>query len=87
MNRGGLPIAAGKLVHHLALGDLDVSDRNGKSEILDKEFDRRLAETDLADERVIAAVAALRRIGEPEQETFVAARQILQPSVAPGGKR
>ena len=58
----------------------------GKAEIVDEHLDRGLAESDLADERMGAAVAALGRVGETEEETLVAARQILQPGVARGGK-
>ena len=68
-------VAAGELVDHLAFGERNVAERNGKAEILDEQLDLDLAEADLADERMVAAVAALRRIGEAEQEALVAARQ------------
>ena len=45
---------------------------------------RHLADADFADEGMRAAIAALRRIAEREQEALVAARQRLQPHVALG---
>ena len=62
------------------------AERNRKAELGDEHLDLDLAEADLADERMVAAIAALGRIAEPEQESFVAARQRLQPRVASGGK-
>ena len=78
--------AAGELVDHLAFGDGDRPERNGEAELGDEHFDLDLAEADLADERMVAAVAALGRIAEPEQKALVAARQRLQPRVAGGGE-
>ena len=64
----------------------DRSERRGEAELGDEHLDLDLAEADFADERMVAAVAALGRIAEPEQEALVAARQRLQPRVARGGK-
>ena len=84
MNRGGSVVAADELVDHLTFGDANVAERNRKAEFLDEEFHLRLAEADFADEGMIAAIAALRRIGEAKQKALVAARQRLQPRLAPG---
>ena len=59
----------------------------GEAELLgDIELDLDLADADLAGEGMGAAVAALRRIAERQQEALVAARQRLQAQVAVGGK-
>ena len=79
-------VAAGELVDHLAFGDGNLAERNGEAEVFDEQLDLDLAEADFADERMGAAVAPLGRIGEPEQEAFIAARQILQPRVAGRGE-
>ena len=50
------------------------------------ELDLDLAEPDLARERMGAAVAALRRVAEREQEALVAAGEVLQAQVALGRK-
>src|SRR5271165_7437104 len=55
-------VAAGKLVDHLAFGHADIAEGHGKAEILDEKLDLDLAETYFADERMGAAVPALRRI-------------------------
>src|SRR3984957_8092988 len=78
-------VATGELIDHLAFGDGNLAERNCEGEVFDEQLDLDLAEADFADERMGAAVAPLGRIGEPEQEPFVAARQILQPCVASRG--
>ena len=61
----------------------DAAERHGKAELLGHvELDLDLADADLADEGMGAAVAALRRIAERQQEALVAARQRLQAQVA-----
>jgi len=80
-----LAVAALELVDHLAFGDRDASQRRREAEILDEDLDVDVAEADFADERMVAAVAALGGIGEAEQEAFVAARRRLQARVAWGG--
>src|SRR5271165_3131853 len=79
-------VAARKLVDHLAFGHADIAEGHGKAEVLDEKLHLDFAETDLADERMGAAVAALRRIGQTEQEALVAAREALQARVARGRK-
>ena len=86
MNCGGRPGGALELVDHLAFGDGDPPERHGKAEFLGEELDVDLADADLADEGMGAAIAALGRIAERQQEALVAARQGLQPQVAVGGK-
>ncbi len=53
-----------------------------KAEFGDVELDLDLADADLADEGMVAGIAALRRIAEAEVEAFVAAGQGLEPQVA-----
>ena len=48
--------------------------------------DLHLAEADFPGKWVIAAIAALGRVAEGEQKTFIGARQILQPQIAIRGK-
>ena len=60
------------------------AERHREAELLGDELDLDLAEADLAGERMGAAVAALGRIAEREQEALVAAREVLQPQVAVG---
>ena len=62
------------------------AERHREADLLGEEFDLDLAEADFAGEGMVAAIAALRRIAERQQETLVAARQVLQPQVAVGGK-
>src|SRR6516164_2143907 len=75
---------AAELIDHLALGDGDRAERHRETDLLRHELEFDLAEADFARERMRAAVAALGRIAERQQETLVAARQILQAQVAPG---
>ena len=63
---------------------LDLAESIGEAQLLGNDLDRDLAEADLAGERMRAGVAALSRIAERQQEALVAARQRLQPHVAPG---
>ena len=75
---------AGELVDHLAFRHRDPPERHRKAKFRRHEFDLDFAEPDLAGKRMIAAIAALGRIAESQQVTFIAARQILQPDVAVG---
>ena len=59
----------------------------GKPQLVGHDLDRDLAQADLAGERMVAAIAALGRIAERQQEAFVAARQGLQPRIALGRER
>ncbi len=61
-----------ELVDHLAFGDRDAPERNGKADLFGKELDLDLTETDFSDEGMRAAVATLRRIAKRQQEAFVA---------------
>ncbi len=81
---GGLRRGALELVHHLAFGDGDLADGDGEAELLDEQLDLHFAHADLADERVVAAVAALRRVAERQQEALVATGEVLQAKVAIG---
>ncbi len=93
----GEPVAAGEprrlarraleLVDRLALGDGDAAERHREADLVRDELDLDLAEPDLAGERMGAAIAALGRVGEREQESLVAAGEILQPHVALRRKR
>src|SRR5262249_17036273 len=60
--------AAGELVDHLAFGQHDRPERNGKADLLGKEFDFDFAVTYLSGKGVIAAVTALGRIGERKEK-------------------
>src|SRR5215471_9789709 len=71
-----------KLVHHLALGERDRSQRHGEACIFGKELDLDVAKTDFSGEGMVAAITALRRIAERQQKPLVGAREILQPQVA-----
>ena len=86
MKRGGFGGRALELVDHLAFGQRDRAERHGEAELLGDELDLDLAEADFAGEGMVAAIAALRRIAERQQEALVAARQVLQPQIAVGGK-
>src|SRR4029077_7242199 len=80
----GLRRRALELVDHLAFGELDLADRDRETELLGHDLDGHLSAADLACEGMVAAIAALRRIGKAQQETLVAAGQRLQPYVALG---
>ncbi len=84
MKHGASRRRALELVDHLAFGQRDRAERHGEADILGHEFDLDLAEADFAGERMVAAVAALRRIAERQQKALVAARQILQAQIAIG---
>jgi hypothetical protein len=75
-----------ELVDHLAFGQGDGAERHRETRILGNELHLDLAEADLAGERVVSAVAALRGIAQRQQKSLVAAGQILQPQIALGGK-
>src|SRR5262249_39532563 len=77
---------ATKLVDHLAFGHRDASERHGEADLLWLELELDLAESDLAGERMVAAVAALGRVAERQQQSLVAAREILQADVSRGRK-
>src|SRR5262249_23757182 len=76
-----------ELVDHLTFGQRDPAERDGEADLLGEELDLDLAVADLAGERMRAAETPLRRIAQRKQETFVAARKILQAYVAFCGKR
>src|ERR1700760_1744248 len=76
-----------ELVDHLTFGQRDAAQRDCEADLLGEELDVDLAAADLAGERMRAAETALRRIAQRKQETFVAARKILQPHVSLRGKR
>ncbi len=63
-----------------------VAERHREAELLGHELDLDLAEPDFAGEGMVAAIAALRRVAERQQEALVAARQVLQAQVAVGRK-
>ena len=67
---------------HLAFGDLDGPERNGKTKLGNIELHVHLADAHFADEGMGAGIAALGGIGERKQETLVAARQRLQAQIA-----
>ena len=77
---------AGELGDHLALGDLDPADHDGKAKLGEVDLHIDLADPDLADKGMGSAVATLRRIAERQQEALVAARQRLQPGITIGWK-
>src|SRR3546814_15846487 len=81
-----LRLRALELIDHLALGHGDLADLDRETQLLRHELDRDLAQADLADEGGVAAIAALGRVAEAQQEALVAARQILQPPPPPCGK-
>ena len=93
----GEPVAAGEprrlgrraleLVDRLAFRHGDAAERHCEADLVRDELDLDLSEPDLAGERMGAAVAALRRVGESKQEALVAAGEILQPQVALRRKR
>ncbi len=58
------------------------AEQHGKAGVFGMELDLDLAVADFAGEWLVATEATLRRIGEGQEETFVAARQILQPQIA-----
>src|SRR5262245_41190370 len=76
-----------ELVDHLAFGHGDAAERDRKAEVLGEELDLDLAEADLGGEWMGAAEPALGGIAEREQESFVAAGQVLQAHVAAGRER
>jgi hypothetical protein len=57
-------------------------ERHGKAQLGHVELDIDFANADLADEWMAAAIAALGRVAERQQEPLVAARQRLQAQVA-----
>ena len=61
---------------------VDRAERHGEADLFGDELDLDLAEADLADEGMVAAVAALGRVAERQQKAFVAAREILQAQIA-----
>ena len=71
--------AARELRDHLAFGDLDPAERHREAELGRGELDLHFALTHLAGEGVIVPEPPLRRIGEAEEESFVAARERLEP--------
>src|SRR5262249_35781430 len=75
-----------ELVHHLTLGHGELADRDRESELLGYQLELDLADADLRCERVIASVAALRRVAQCEEEALVGASQVLEPHVARRGK-
>src|SRR5262249_8849258 len=75
-----------ELVHHLALADGDLADDDWEAELGRHDLDLDLADADLAGERMVAGIAALRRIGEGEEIAFIAAREVLQPQRAVSGE-
>jgi hypothetical protein len=76
-----------ELVDYLTFGQRDAAQRDCEADLLREELDLHLAAADLAGERMRAAETALRRVAQRKQETFVAARKILQPHVSLRGKR
>ncbi len=81
-----LGLAAGELIDHLALGQLDVADRDRKVQLLRFDLQRHLTEADFTHEGMAVRVAALGRISHGEQKTLVTARQVLQAGSAVGRK-
>src|SRR5690554_1941978 len=81
-----LAFAADELIDHLAFADLDLAQSNGKPQLfgLDPYLHRPYAY--LAREGVVAAIPALSRISQGQQEPFIAARQRLQALRPAGGK-
>ena len=82
MKCGGFGRRSLELVDHLAFGQRDATERNGKAGILGHELDLDLAEADFAGKGMVAAIAALGRIAERQQKALVAARQVLQAQIA-----
>src|SRR5580693_435361 len=74
--------SAAELIDHLAFSHGDTAERHGKADLLRRKFHFDLAEPDFTGERMIAAIAALCRIAEREQEALVAAGEILQAQIA-----
>ena len=62
-----------ELVDHLAFGDADAAERHGKRQFRHVEFQLDLADADLADEGMVAGIAALGGIAERQQKPLVAA--------------
>src|SRR5271155_4043883 len=73
---------AAELIDHLAFGHGDTAERHGKADLLRRKFHFDFAEPDFAGERMVAAIAALRRIAEREQEALVATGEILEAQIA-----
>lgn len=75
---------ADKLVDHLALGDFDAAQADGKAQLfgVDPHFD--VADANLTGKRVVAAVTALGRVAQRQQKTLVATGQGLQALGAAG---
>src|SRR6185437_6742223 len=71
--------AALELIDHLALDELDAAERDREPELGRLELNLKLADADLPSERVGAAVAALRGVGEPKEAPLVGAGERLQP--------
>jgi hypothetical protein len=61
-------VRAGELVDHVALGDVDLGNLDGEAQLLWNEGDGDLAVADLADERMVVAVAALRRVASASRK-------------------
>src|SRR5262249_60391299 len=76
-----------ELVHHLAFGHGDLADRHRKVELLRNDLHLDEAVADFAGEGMRMRVAALRGVAHREEESFVAAREVLQPRRARGGER
>src|SRR5271170_1178398 len=53
-----------ELIDHLTFGQRHFTERHGKANIFGKEFDFHLAEAYFAGKRMVATIAALRRIAE-----------------------
>ena len=75
-----------ELVDHLAFGDSDLTDIDREIELGWLQFDRHGPDPQLTNKGMRVAVAALCRIAERQQETFIPARQGLQSHGAIGGK-
>ncbi|CEG10563.1 hypothetical protein BN961_04003 [Afipia felis] len=83
---GGFGFRALELVYHLAFRDGDRSERHGKADLGGDDIDLDFADTDFTGERVVAAVAALRRIAERQQKALIASREVLQAQIPIRGK-
>ena len=82
------PVAAGKVwrlimrcdkaIDHFAFGYQQFADVDRKTQLFRHDFHIDIPAADLTGERVIAPVTALSGVGERQQVTLIAARQLLQ---------
>ena len=73
----GFCATACKLIDHLAFGDADIADINGKAQFRRYDFNADMPNADFTNERMCIALAALGGLTQRQQKPLVAAREVL----------